>query len=131
HVQDNIDEFRGFYIQARPMRAYSSFALANALGYVSEITKSQLARDSAGIYRQGDYIGQSGIEAYYEEYLRGTRGVKYLLRNKDGVIKGPYENGRHDTLSVPGLDLLCTIDIDLQEYGEYLMKGKAGSIIAI
>lgn len=131
HVQDNIDEFEGFYIQARPMRAYASSALANALGYVSEITKNQLAKDTTGVYRQGDYIGQSGIEAYYEEYLRGTRGVKYVLRNKDGVIKGPYENGRHDTLSIPGLDLVSTIDIELQEYGEHLMKGKSGSIICI
>jgi penicillin-binding protein 2 len=39
-IQDNIDEFTGFYIQARTTRAYSSHALANALGYVSEISKS-------------------------------------------------------------------------------------------
>lgn len=130
-IQDNIDEFQGFYIQARTTRAYSSAAMANALGYVSEISKGQLAKDTSAFYRQGDYIGQSGIESYYEVYLRGKRGVKVLLRNKDGVIKGSYKDGQYDTLSVPGQDLVSTIDIDLQEYGEYLMKGKAGSIIAI
>ncbi len=41
-VQDQMDEFPGFYIQARTTRAYSSSALANALGYVSEINKNQL-----------------------------------------------------------------------------------------
>jgi penicillin-binding protein 2 len=130
-IQDNIDEFKGFFIQARTTRAYASPAAANALGYVSEISKGQLDRDKTGIYRQGDYIGQSGVEAYYEEYLRGQRGVKYLMRNKDGVIKGSYEDGEADTLSLPGQDLISTIDLPLQEYGEYLMKGKAGSIIAI
>lgn len=130
-IQDHIDEFEGFYIQARTTRAYSSSAMANAVGYVSEITKSQLSKDTANFYRQGDYIGQSGLEAYYEKYLRGTRGVRYQLRNKDGIIKGPYKNGRYDTLSVPGQDLYSTIDLELQEYGEYLMNGKAGSIIAI
>jgi penicillin-binding protein 2 len=130
-IQDNIDEFEGFYIEARTTRAYASAAAANALGYVSEISKDQLARDDNNIYRQGEYIGQSGIEAFYEDSLRGTRGVKYLLRNKDGVIKGPYDEGRGDTLSVPGKDLVSTLDLDLQEYGEYLLKGKAGSIIAI
>lgn len=130
-IQDHIDEFEGFYIQARTTRAYSSPAMANAIGYVSEITKNQLRNDTTDFYRQGDYIGQSGLEAFYETYLRGTRGVRYLLRNKDGIIKGPYKNGRYDTLSVPGQDLYSTIDIDLQEYGEYLMNGKAGSIIAI
>jgi penicillin-binding protein 2 len=130
-VQDNIDEFRGFYVEARTTRAYAGKAGANALGYVSEISAEQLKKYDKKLYRQRDYIGQSGIEAYYEEYLRGKRGVQYLLRNKDGVIKGKYDDGKSDTLSVPGQDLVSTLDIDLQEYGEYLMKGKAGSIIAI
>jgi penicillin-binding protein 2 len=130
-IEDNIDEFPGFYIEARNTRAYASIAGANALGYVSEITKKQLERDTKKFYRQRDYIGQSGIEAYYEEYLRGKRGVKYLMKNKDGVIKGKYEGGKYDTLSYPGEDLVTTLDLDLQEYGEKLMNGKAGSIIAI
>src|SRR6478736_9195304 len=70
-VQDNLDEFPGFYIQARTTRAYSSPGLANALGYVSEISKTRLENDTTGIYRQGDYIGQSGIEQFYETQLRG------------------------------------------------------------
>jgi len=130
-IEDNMDEFDGFYIQARTTRSYTTKAAANALGYVSEISKTQLEKDGKTFYHQGDYIGQSGIESFYESYLRGTRGVKYLMRNKDGVIKGSYEGGRYDTLSVPGKDLVSTIDLDLQEYGEFLLKGKAGSIIAI
>jgi penicillin-binding protein 2 len=130
-IEDHIDEFSGFYIQPRTTRAYSTIAGANALGYVSEVSKTQLEKDKENIYRQGDYMGQSGIEGYYETYLRGTRGVKYLMRNKDGVIKGAYENGRYDTTSVPGQDLVSTLDMTLQDYGEFLMRGKAGSIIAI
>ncbi len=130
-IQDHIDEFPGFYIQARSTRAYASKAAANVLGYVSEISKGQLDGDKTTIYRQGDYIGQSGVEKYYEEYLRGQRGVKFFMRNKDGVIKGSFEDGEADTLSIPGQDLTSTLDLDLQEYGEYLMAGKAGSIIAI
>jgi len=130
-IQDNIDEFQGFYIQARTTRAYKEHAAANAIGYVSEISRDKLARDKTGIYKQGDYIGQSGIEAYYEEYLRGQRGVRFKYRNVDGVEKGSFRNGAIDTLSIPGQDILSTIDLDLQSYGEYLLKGKAGSIIAI
>ena len=130
-IQDNIDEFQGFYIQARTTRAYKEHAAANAIGYVSEISKDKLARDKTGIYKQGDYIGKSGIEAYYEEYLRGQRGVTFKYRNVDGVEKGSFRNGAIDTLSIPGQDIMSTIDLDLQSYGEYLLKGKAGSIIAI
>ncbi len=130
-VQDQMDEFPGFYIQARTTRAYSSSALANALGYVSEINKNQLDRDKTKIYRQGDYIGQSGIEAFYEEQLRGKRGVRFKLRDVKGVEKGSFSDGKYDTLSVPGQNLVTGIDIDLQLYGEFLMKGKSGSIVAI
>ena len=130
-VQDQMDEFPGFYIQARTTRAYSSSALANALGYVSEINKNQLDRDKTKIYRQGDYIGQSGIEAFYEEQLRGKRGVRFKLRDVKGVEKGSFSEGKYDTLSVPGQNLVTGIDIDLQLYGEFLMNGKSGSIVAI
>ncbi len=124
-IQDNIDLFGGFYIQARTTRAYRAHAAANAIGYVSEISKDKLARDKSGIYKQGDYIGQSGIEAYYEQYLRGQRGVRFKLRDVDGVEKGSFRNGAIDTLSIAGQDITSTIDLDLQSYGEYLLKGKS------
>ncbi|HEY0652521.1 MAG TPA: penicillin-binding protein 2 [Chryseosolibacter sp.] len=130
-IQDRIDEFPGFMIQARSTRAYTKNVMSNALGYVSEISKTQLEKDESKFYRQGEGIGQSGIEAYYEQYLRGRSGKRFLLRDVDGIIKGPFANGEYDTLSEPGQDLISTVDIDLQEYGEFLMKGKAGSIIAI
>lgn len=130
-IQDRIDEFEGFYIKPRSTRAYTTKAMANQLGYVSEISKSQLENDKENIYRQGNEIGQSGIEAFYEKYLRGKGGVHYLLRNVNGIEKGSFDDGKSDTLSIPGQDLISTVDIDLQEYGEYLMEGKAGSVIAI
>ncbi|HOO08808.1 MAG TPA: penicillin-binding protein 2 [Cyclobacteriaceae bacterium] len=130
-VQDHLDEFPGLYVQARTTRSYTTPALANALGYVSEVSKGQLERDKSGIYKQGDYIGQSGIESFYEEQLRGKRGVKFKLRNVRGIEKGSFKEGAYDTLSIPGMDLVSSIDIDLQQYGERLMKGKSGSIVAI
>jgi len=130
-IQDHLDEFSGFSIQARTTRAYSTPGLANALGYVSEINKEALKKDPSGIYRQGDYIGQSGIELFYEEQLRGKRGLRFKLRDVKGIEKGAFNDGKYDTLSVPGQDLISSIDLDLQLYGEKLMKGKAGSIVAI
>jgi penicillin-binding protein 2 len=130
-VQDRLDEFPGFYIQARTARAYTTSALANALGYVSELSKDQLDKDGNGFYKQGDYIGQSGIESYYEEQLRGKRGVRFKLRNVKGIEKGSFKNGQYDTLSIPGQDLVTGLDLDLQQYGELLMRGKSGSIAAI
>lgn len=130
-VQDRLDEFPGFYIQARTSRAYTAPVLANTLGYVSEISKGALDKDVTRFYKQGDYVGQSGIEAFYEEQLRGKRGVRYKLRNARGIIKGSFNQGRYDTASVPGQNLYTGIDLDLQAYGERLMSGKAGSVVCI
>ena len=130
-VEDYLVDFSGFNIQARTTRAYSSPVLANALGYVSEISKRQMERDSSYNYRQGDYIGQSGLESFYEEQLRGERGVQYKLKNVRGIDKGNFQDGKWDTLSIPGQNLVSTIDIDLQKYGEQLLEGKSGSIVAI
>jgi len=130
-VQDYLVDFPGFNIQPRTTRGYAKPILANALGYVSEVNKRQLQRDTTNYYKQGDYIGQSGIEAFYEEQLRGRRGVKFTVRNVRGIEKGPYENGEYDTLAMPGQNLKSTIDLNLQEYGKYLMEGKSGSIVAI
>ncbi|MBL3656856.1 penicillin-binding protein 2 [Fulvivirga sediminis] len=130
-IQDYLIDFPGFDLQPRTSRAYTYPVLANALGYVSEINKRQLDRDTADYYHQGDYIGQSGLEAYYENQLRGKRGVRYKKRNVRGIEMGDFEDGKFDTLAVRGENLISTIDIDLQRYGEELLKGKSGSIVAI
>ncbi|MDH5602854.1 MAG: penicillin-binding transpeptidase domain-containing protein [Cyclobacteriaceae bacterium] len=130
-VQDKLIDFPGFFVKARSTRAYKYSTLANALGYVSEITREKLATDTSGYYKQGDYVGQSGVELYYEQYLRGKRGVKYKVKNVKGEDKGSFKNGQYDTLAVSGQNLISTIDIDLQLYGDKLMEGKSGSIVAI
>ncbi|WP_375579744.1 penicillin-binding transpeptidase domain-containing protein [Marivirga tractuosa] len=130
-IQTRLVEYKGFYPVARTVRKYPEPVLANGLGYIGEVSKRQLERDTTNYYKQGDFIGISGIEAAYEEELRGKRGVKYKLVNVRGIEKGSFNDGKFDTLSVPGNNLVSTIDLDLQKYAEYLMDDKVGSIVAI
>lgn len=130
-VQDKLVNYPGFYIQPRTIRSYSSQSMANALGYIGEVSSSFLDRDTTNYYKSGDYIGIKGIEKQYENYLRGKRGVSYHLVNVRGEIKDKYRNGKFDTLSIPGDDIQLTIDISLQHYAEKLMDGKVGSLVAI
>lgn len=123
--------FQGFHFAPRVVRAYPHQALANSLGYIAEISKTQLDRDTTKYYTQGDYVGKSGIEKTYEEELRGKRGAKFVLVNVKGIEQGPYAGGQFDTLPEAGHDLYSTIDIELQQYGEALMRNKIGSIVAI
>lgn len=130
-IQDNLIDFPGFYITARTARGYPHQSLAHALGYIAEISPKQLEDSTYNGYRPGDYIGKSGIELEYEQYLMGKRGVKYKMVNVRGVEKGSFKDGAYDTLSVAGENLISTIDLDLQAYGEFLMNGAKGSIVAI
>ncbi|MEN7547521.1 penicillin-binding protein 2 [Rapidithrix thailandica] len=130
-IQDRLSDIPGITVVARTVREYPSNSMANILGYVKEVDKSDLKKDTTNYYRQGDLIGKSGIERYYENYLRGKQGVKYVMTNVRGMVKGSYKNGKLDTLPVVGEDLISSIDLDLQQYGEKLMQHKKGAIVAI
>jgi penicillin-binding protein 2 len=130
-ISDKLIEYPGFYGQARTIRAYPEPVMANALGYIGEISKTQLENQKDPYYKQGDYIGKSGLEAQYENELRGKRGTRHVMVNVRGVEKGAFQEGKHDTLPVAGENFNSTIDLDLQIYGEKLMRGKIGSVVAI
>ncbi|GAB3658688.1 penicillin-binding protein 2 [Echinicola sediminis] len=130
-IQDYLIDYPGLFVMTRSVRAYPDSVASSALGYIAEISPRQLERDTARYYSQGDYIGHSGIESYYERALRGKKGAKYKMVNVRGVDKGSFKNGQLDTASIPGKNLQSTIDVELQIYGEKLMKGKKGSVVAI
>jgi len=128
-LQEKMFEFSGFYVQPRTLRKYSRPIAAHLLGYVSEVDEAQIRKEP--YYKPGDYIGKLGIEEAYEKELRGRRGVKIYLVDVYSRIKGSYADGRLDTVAVQGEDIVATIDMDLQEYGEKLMGNKTGSIVAL
>lgn len=130
-VQDYLIDYPGLFVMTRSVRSYPQSSAANALGYIGEISAGQLERDSAKYYTQGDYVGLSGIEGFYENELRGIKGVKYKMVNVRGVDKGAFKSGEYDTASLAGHNLTSTIDLELQLYGEMLMEGKRGSVVAI
>ena len=128
-LQEKLHKFQGFYIQKRIIREYPINAAANVLGYIGEVNEA-LAKKS-DYYQAGELIGKDGIEKQYEHYLRGRKGKKYFKRNNLNKVTGSYKNGEKDTLAENGKDLTLTLDIELQQYAQKLMKGKRGGIVAI
>ena len=129
-LQESLYEFPGFFVQVRNIRGYPFHTGAHVLGYINEVDPRDIERGK-GMYESGDYIGAAGLESEYESYLRGEKGTTSLLKDNLGRIVGKYKGGQFDSAAVAGHDLISSIDIDLQSYGEYLMQNKTGSVVAI
>ena len=122
--------FPGFKGQARSIREYLYNAGGNLLGYVSEVDKRYLERHPDE-YKAGDYAGKTGLEAAREKDLRGEKGHTIWLRNSRNRIESRYKDGEMDKEAVPGKNIVTTIDAELQNYGQKLMRNKVGSLVAI
>jgi penicillin-binding protein 2 len=128
-LQENMYLFPGFYVQSRTLRKYPQSIASHLLGYVGEVGTRTIKKDP--YYKEGDYIGISGIEKAYEQQLRGEKGLLLLLKDVHNNVKGSFQDGKFDKEAKPGKNITTTIDARLQAYGEQLMKGKRGSIVAI
>lgn len=129
YLQERMHKYEGFYIQKRALRDYNINHSANILGYIAEVNEGEISKSS--YYQSGDLKGKQGVEEQYENVLRGERGVKHYLRDIHNKDIKPFKEGKFDTLSKKGSDLTLSIDAKLQAYGEKLMKGKRGGIVAI
>ena len=127
--QEHLWKFNGFFIQKRTNRKYKIPIASNILGYISEVNSNDLKNDS--YYKTGELIGRQGIEKAYEKLLRGTKGKKFLQKDRFNRIIGPFNSGVYDIKSQKAENLILTIDSDLQLYGEKLMENKRGGIVAI
>ena len=123
-------KFPGFRGQMRSIRNYPFNAGGNLLGYVSEVDADYIKKHP-GEYRSGDYAGKTGIEAARENDLKGEKGYHIYLRDSHNQIQNAYMDGEMDREAVPGKDIVTTIDAELQQYGQELMKNKVGSVVAI
>jgi penicillin-binding protein 2 len=123
-------DFPGFRGQVRTIREYPFNAGGNLLGYVSEVNEREIEKEP-DVYRKGDYIGKTGLEAAREKDLRGEKGYHVYLRDSRNRVQDSYKDGAFDKEAIPGKNMVTTIDAELQQYGQELMKGKKGSLIAI
>ena len=128
-IQEEIGFYTGISMRRRTFRKYSSSSAGNALGYIGEVNDYILSKKPE--YELGDYVGISGIEASYEKYLRGKDGIEYITVDNLNRDVGPFQKGKYDIDPLPGKNITTTLDSKLQSYGELLMSGKRGSIVAI
>jgi penicillin-binding protein 2 len=128
--QEHLYEFPSFSVQTRTVRSYPYKSGAAVFGYLSEVTEKDI-KESNGFYELGDYIGTTGIERYYDSLLRGEKGYSFQVVDVKNTYKGRYKDGKDDIQPIAGWDMVTGLDAELQAYGEKLMQGKVGGIVAI
>ncbi|MGQ0609020.1 MAG: penicillin-binding protein 2 [Chloroflexota bacterium] len=117
-IGEEADELPGVVIAVEPIRRYLDEAgvaggplLSHVIGYTGPINRDELeARERDG-YLRDDVIGKAGIEASFEEELRGTYGMQLVERDASGRQLKVIETIREP---IPGDNLMLTIDANIQ-----------------
>ena len=107
----NDGDYAGAKITASSVREYKTTYAAHILGTVTTIYKEEYDALKEQGYNGNDRIGRSGVEAAFEQYLRGTDGKRIVSTNADGKITGEY----YEKAPQPGNTVELTIDLSLQQ----------------
>lgn len=128
-LQENILRFPGFIVEQKTDRRYKYNIGSHVLGYTGEVNDKEIRKYN--YYRQGEFIGKTGLEGEYEPYLRGHKGVKVVIRDNRQIEKGSFNAGALDSNPTPGKPIYSSLDFNLQEMAENMLANKIGSIVAI
>jgi len=131
----NRFEFPGVDIRTRLARSYPQGETAvHALGYVGTVSAADLARIDREAYAGTSTIGKVGIEAAYEDPLRGRNGSREIMVNARGrsVEKlGTLQAALQTRPGEPGTDLFLTLDLEVQRVAEQAVRDQRAAIVAL
>ena len=123
------EEFSGVSIDVLPKRYYSlQNTAAHILGYMNEITKSQLKKLPINQIQSAKKVGQEGIESVYNKQLIGTDGGKQIEVDNSGREIKEYPN---PVKPIPGNDIVLAIDERVQRRVEKIMGNRKGSVVVM
>jgi len=127
-----------------PHRNYRHGVQASHLfGYMNEVGPDEIDRlneelDSEGSkeqpYQPGDFVGRRGLERRFEREMRGLDGTQRVVVDARGNAKRDSElipEAQRYQASVPGDNLVLSIDWRLQEFAEKTFPGTAGVVLAM
>lgn len=112
---------------------------AHLLGYISEISQEKLPRyreRDKYDYKQGDFIGQAGIEQQFDLEIRGQDGYQFMEVDARGrarrhVGSDDLYSGIENKIAEPGRNVRLTIDRDVQLAAYHALDGKDGAAVAL
>ena len=119
YLYEHSSEFPGVQIRQTYLRHYPYQSLAaQVLGYVGEVSQGELDQKPS-VYKPGDKVGKTGVEARDDEYLRGDAGQAEIRVDSMGRPQGPLQLRRE---ARPGKAVRLTIDVGLQRAAEEALR---------
>ena len=115
-LEEHRSQFPGLIIQSAPRRFYPDGpAVASFVGYVGEVSETELTQSSYADYKAGQQVGKQGLEKQYESLLRGKEGSQFVEVDARGRIVR-NSGAQQDQIPEAGPDLHTNIDLDLQKF---------------
>lgn len=130
-IEEYKTELPGVEYSVEPRRNYPlPIRAAHVLGYVGEVSSTEISAFPKKKYSPGDYIGKMGLEKEYENELSGRRGVVYTEVDAHGLRLRRLPQLVSEK-SIPGRNLILTLDADLQYAVEEAFSGKKGAAVVL
>lgn len=130
-VEENSTNLPGVDYKVELQRDYSyGVNGTHIFGYLREVSAEKM-EEFPNKYDIGDFIGFTGIEAVYEDRIRGEKGYEFKLVDSHQRRIGDYLEGKNDIPTEKGNDLILTIDAPTQKKAEELFEGKRGALVAL
>lgn len=125
-INERGEELPGVSVEIKSNRVYTQGNLAShVLGYIGRIDEKEYSQNPDR-YEKDDYIGKTGIELLFEDYLKGENGTKQIDMTVDGTSTGEYITKE----AVGGANIVLTLDSNLQNITEKALKSNIEKIKA-
>jgi penicillin-binding protein 2 len=119
-LAERKNEFPGVEQQQVAIRRYLYGELAaQVLGHVGEVSEEQLKLKAFRGVQLGTVVGQEGLEYYYDRYLRGVPGARYVQVNAAGEAE---PTSATPTEPSAGHSIKLSLDLDLEQEGEKALR---------
>jgi penicillin-binding protein 2 len=116
-IVERPDQYPGISATPVSIRNYPANAGANAahlLGYIGPLTEKDLSGANGRSYFRSESIGKAGLEIQYDEYLRGSPGIKTVIVDRKEAVTSTTQNSK----PVGGNHLVTSIDVRVQAAAE-------------
>jgi penicillin-binding protein 2 len=128
YILENQNSFPGVDVEQVFLRSYPHHDLASQLvGYVTQVNPAQLKDKRFRGVKQGDRVGQAGIEYSYDRYLRGINGANRVQVDAAGTLRDELAK----RLPRAGRQLRLTLDMGVQQTAQQAMAGRHGAFVAM